>query len=494
MPTGIQPPGLNTIRQLGVPQRGLPPAGIDRERMDDSLYSLKALASPETLKDLGRAVTGASENPAAQWLTLPAMMNPMMGGSGPKWMRNPSQVRQSVTPAMLAEALTGNEVARAHVVDGLQNMVAKTAGRFVKPGRPTAEREDLMAEGNHAILEVLNKGKAMELPQFLGYVKGAIENRINWFSRGQQNVMKRGAPLESAPSMEDIRSRIPDIPRQQMNDILNQSMAKLSPKQRETVELRLGLTARLPEGGTTDKIAELQGIARQNVEKNLKAGLGKLKKHLQSQGIEASDLVPETEMPPPSRSMKPPVSGGNVLPPKPPMLAPTPTPMPPPISGGSGLPSDPKGLISKLGLQYEGATPGLKPEDPSMHWWTELLPGGEKGTTGLVQNQDDWDKLIARFQKPIGGGSQPELSALGKELARRTPEMSSAGGSSGLARNVSQEPYEASWPSSAAATADAADSMNLGSVPGSRALDLRNNPDAIKQFLEMLDQYHGGQY
>lgn len=594
MPLGVTPPGLSVIRQLG--SVGSEDKPWDQLTWAEKLQRMAAVRTPEpqrrdyivgSAQDPSSLVGGMSAMVAESLPWVPAqtgdasfyespqyreieaqptlaklgkvatMGTQMRGGigQGPRWMRNKpattpegAPIRPRITDEMLTAARAGDETARAGVIDGLQDMIAKIAYRYHRPGQGGPEITDIIAEGNVAALQVLNKAQQPE--KFLPYVQGAIENRISNFVRGGRQYTKRAQDIEGL-SVEDISARIPDMPRKDLNALVNEAMAQLTEKQRAAVQMRLGVTEILPEGANLERIGEAMGISKVAAHKLVTKGMTKFKAELKARGLDLGD-IPET-----GKTKKAPPTSQEL---------PVEEAVPPvnPTAGGSGAAK----------AEYYGFQPGFK-DVPGFHMYnltedvkdaagkvlhtkgstvsedtlkrlgipydlppTSGLPSISGGSgqvfaegskvrllhdpertgviTGRTQTKGNrlyyqireplkggahvseihsWipeDQLVPSGITPIAGGSAPEMSPLGQELAKRLGSMRRGGGGvQEIAPTPGAERYEPSWPSESAATADAADSMNLGAAPGSYALDLQRDPNAIRKYLEMLDSYYG---
>lgn len=519
---GSEPDPTKTWEQLPFYDRLKAMAKLDLESPQD-----KALPLGEKLGRMagqalpwvpgGMGDTAYYNTPASQeYDKLPALAKlgrvagmglQMRGGIGApfekrSWLRNPNPVneageaqRVSVTPEMVAQAKAGDEAARAKVVDGLQDMAAKAANRYAKPGR--TEFDDLMGEANVAIIDVLDNKN----PQaFLPYVQGAIDRRLQNYTRGQTRAGKRQASSDFLSTVEDPSARIPDVPRKEMNAILNKAMEKLSDKQRQVVEARLGLNESLPEGATTERISEIMGVSRQATEKNLRAGLAKLHDELKAAGIEPTDLVPDTTTPPPTRQT--PINEG---------VKPTSTePIVPGPSGGAPAKAVwanyQEGLNRpELGLNTEGFHNYHLTEDFRHPQSGLVYP---KGTTQseafLKENGIPYEPPpppgtppvyevpgLLQQERPlrsISGGSTNELTPLGEGLSGMYHRFKNTGGympKAGPSSNYEMiaEPY--------AGTATA-DTLSVPDFHGTVANppDVRTNPNALREYMRMIYEMH----
>ena len=235
-------------------------------------------------------------------------------GGGPKWMRSPGAKPQG-TPEMFAAAKAGDEVAIQQLTDAMQDTIAKTAQKYVGSGRSTVAFEDLMAEGNTKMLELMKRPDAPADP---AYYRAAIDNHMADFVRTEARAGARGVPLEGIESVEDVRARVrptsaePELgPGTKYEQTLRGTLDKMSPKQRDAVEMRLGV------GSQAGKEAmEFQDIANlapgeagsrsyQSVQNAYTRGLAKLKQAMKEAGIEPSEAGAETEIAPPTRYSKP---------------------------------------------------------------------------------------------------------------------------------------------------------------------------------------------
>ena len=216
---------------------------------------------------------------------------------------------------MFAAAKSGDEAAIQQLTDAMQDTIAKTAQKYIGSGRSTVAFEDLAAEGNVKLLELLKRPDAPADP---AYYRAAIDNHMADFVRTEARAGARGTPIEGIESVEDVRARIktPGAPEElgpgtKYEATLRGTLDKMTPKQRDAVEMRLGVGSRAGEPAM-----EFQDIANtapgekgtasyQSAQNAYVKGIAKLKQAMKEAGIEPAQAGTETEIAPPTRYSKP---------------------------------------------------------------------------------------------------------------------------------------------------------------------------------------------
>lgn len=191
---------------------------------------------------------------------------------------------------MLTRMTTGDETARATLIEHNLRLVVYIARRFENTG---VNIEDLVSIGTIGLIKAVNTFDMMKKIKLATYASRCIENEILMFLR--RNGKTRGDVSFDEPLnvdwdgnellLSDIMGTEPDLCSRGIEDevdraLLYAALKKLPERDRTIIELRYGLFSEREEM-TQKEVADILGISQSYISRLEKRIIGQLRKDIQ---------------------------------------------------------------------------------------------------------------------------------------------------------------------------------------------------------------------
>ena len=221
---------------------------------------------------------------ASLWLMLSSMMYSLQlsAGSFPKTLTKAEEAHY------LALAAEGDLEARNILIERNLRLVAHIMKKYYAQ---TADQEDLISIGTIGLIKGISTFDPSKGARLATYAARCVENEVLMYFR---SIKKTAGDLSLSDSIDTDKEgnslslmdvicvdddMFENVANSEMSSLIRTHLTSLTPKEREIIELRYGLTGKPPM--PQREVAQLCGISRSYVSRIEKKALEKLKKLLE---------------------------------------------------------------------------------------------------------------------------------------------------------------------------------------------------------------------